>query len=217
MTTSPSSIGTAHWRRPRGSFYAVRSLRAHIPFKASIEGLSRDFATGLTLSQVRRRPLRAVLDLRPPSSSSTTSKLAVTARPATRFDSRSWANPWRQRQRPRQREANRLPPATRSSPGNITADDAFVAQCTIPAGDESDYLPLSRLGLRSQRATIDGSRSRQTLRNGAREDSLVRLDDAGTQFGDNKANVGSSWPGMSTPTSYGGSDRLVNWAHLGTR
>ena len=95
-----------------------------------------------------------------------------------------------------------------SSPGNITADDAFVAQCTIPAGDESDYLLAQSFGFAiPSGATVDGIEvlvKRYGM--GTCEDFLVRLlDDTGAQVGDNQALIAVSWPGMESPTTYGNS------------
>ena len=93
-----------------------------------------------------------------------------------------------------------------SSPGNITADDAFVAQCTIPAGDESDYLLAQSFGFSiPSGATVDGIEvlvKRYGM--GTCEDFSIRLlDHTATQVGDNQALIAVSWPGMESPTTYG--------------
>jgi hypothetical protein len=100
-----------------------------------------------------------------------------------------------------------------SSPGNITADDAFVAQCTIPAGDESDYLLAQSFGFAiPSGATVDGIEvlvKRYGM--GTCEDFLVRLlDDTGAQVGDNQAVIGVAWPGMMGNAGYGGP--LDDWS-----
>ncbi len=93
-----------------------------------------------------------------------------------------------------------------TSPGNITANDAFVAQVSLGAGETSDYLYATDFGFSiPSGATIDGvDVNIYRYGMGNCEDYLVRLiDDTGTRVGDNKALTGYAWPGVMTGNSYG--------------
>lgn len=93
-----------------------------------------------------------------------------------------------------------------TSPGNITANDAFVAQVSLGAGETSDYLYATDFGFSiPSGAAIDGvDVNIYRYGMGNCEDYLVRLiDDTGTRVGDNKALTGFAWPGLMTGNTYG--------------
>ena len=220
----PSSIMllTGDGREDVVEFTRCVHCGAHIPFKASIEGIVSGLCGWATVPSATASTASSARLASPSSSSSTTSRLAVIGSPRDRFRfSFPGANSWRQRQRPRQREATRLPRATRGQ-APATSRPTMLSSPSARSRGRRVRLParsVVRFSIPSG-ATIDGIEVLlQTLRNGdVKISSFACLDDARTQLGDNKANVGVVLARhVDAHELHGGSPTTGQLGSLGTR
>lgn len=94
-----------------------------------------------------------------------------------------------------------------TSPGNVTADDSFVAQVSLSAGQESEYLYATNFGFSvPSGATIEGIVARFFRYGmGTVTDAEIWLlvDGETIGTGDNKS-AGATWAGTETPDGIGG-------------